>query len=563
MLIHWLYVLNIVLLWYNFPMGHIFRLIRLSEVSAFHLAALFLMAVISSLLSVIPIQFLGYSLDVLSGRSGTGIISVFAGITGFSNKAVSGIVLFLVFSVFAIFFRIFFCYLAEIFCETVINRVRIRLFEKCMRVDFTRQMQTDKGDTIYTLVNSTRGLENIFSRPLYTMFSDIFDLIWITFFIIYAAPSVMLILVCVLPFIWLFSLRTAKKQKRAADDVQMSDSRLTSLLEQSLSGYETIKAFRGEKYENRLFAETAAESFRHRLSAAKSLSMFFPVEGSLRILGVSAALVYTVYKVVSGAMPLGMVSIVFDYSNKFYAPIRNISQYYQSIQRGLASAKRIAEYLNMPEEDACGADVETDGNSIVAENISLSLNGVVIFENLSFRCKRGDIVLLKGQSGSGKTSLFRVLLGFYPLSGGRLNIFGNDISDYSREQLRGMVAYAPQNTFLHNVCLSENIAYPDVDADCGEFIMRLNLSGLDLDAPVGEDGKRLSGGERSRVGFARAVAKGADIVILDEVTASLDSVNAAVVYEIIDELKRRGKIIFYVSHGDSPLSADVTVFIKP
>jgi len=540
-------------------MGHVYKIIRLSEVSAFHIAALLAMAVISSLLSVIPIQFLGYSLDVLSGRDGIGIIRVFADMTGLSNKAVAGIVLFLVFSVVAILFRIFFCYLAEIFCENVINRVRIRLFEKCMRVDFLRQMQTDKGDTIYTLVNSTRGLENIFSRPLYTMFSDIFDLIWITVFILYAAPSVMLILVCVLPFIWLFSLRTAKKQKRAADDVQVSDSRLTSLLEQSLSGYETIKAFRGEKYETRLFASTAEESFRHRLSAAKSLSMFFPVEGSLRLFGVSAALIYTVYRVASGSMPLGMVSVVFDYSNKFYAPIRNISQYYQTIQRGLASAKRIAEYFDMPEEDVGGTDVAADGDCIVAENISLSLNGAVIFENLSFRCRRGDVVLLKGQSGSGKSSLLRVLLGLYPLSGGRLSIFGSDIRDYPKDQLRGLFAYAPQNAFLHNVCLAENLAYPQTDMDCDGLLCRLNLNGLDAEAAVGEDGKRLSGGERSRVGFARAAAKNADIIILDEVTASLDSANAAVVYEIIDELKQQGKIIFYVSHGEHIYTYDSEV----
>jgi len=543
-------------------MQYIFKIIRLSEVPAWHIIVLLVMAVISSLLSVIPIQFFGYTLDALSGREGLGVIGKLVSLMGFVNMAVAGIVLFFVFSVIAILFRILFCYLAEIFCENVINRMRVNLFAKCMRVDFVRQMQTDKGDTIYTLINSTRQLENIFSRPLYTMFSDIFDLIWITAFILYTAPAVMLILVCVLPFIWFFSLRTAKKQKLAADNVQISDSKLTSILEQSLSGYETVKAFRGENYENRLFGTTADDSFRHRLSAAKSLSMFFPVEGSLRVFGVSSALIYTVYKVVAGAMPLGMVSIVFDYSNKFYAPVRNISQYYQSIQRGLVSAKRITEYFELPEEADNDNFIDTTGDYVVAENISLSLNGNVIFENLSFSCKRGDLIHLKGISGSGKSSLLRVLLGFYPLSGGKLTVFGRDINEYPKKQLRNMFAYAPQTAFLHNVCLAENVAYPDGGDDCSDIICRLNLDGLDALATAGENGNRFSGGERSRVGFARAVAKNADIIILDEVTASLDSENTAVVHEIIGELKQQGKIIFYVSHGESGLLADETVFIN-
>ncbi|MGE4266272.1 MAG: ABC transporter ATP-binding protein [Deferribacterales bacterium] len=543
-------------------MQYIFKIIRLSEVPAWHIIVLLVMAVISSLLSVIPIQFFGYTLDALSGREGLGVVSKLVSLMGFDNMAVAGIVLFFVFSVIAILFRILFCYLAEIFCENVINRIRVNLFAKCMRVDFVRQMQTDKGDTIYTLINSTRQLENIFSRPLYTMFSDIFDLIWITAFILYTAPAVMLILVCVLPFIWFFSLRTAKKQKLAADNVQISDSKLTSILEQSLSGYETIKAFRGESYENRLFGTTADDSFCHRLSAAKSLSMFFPVEGSLRVFGVSSALIYTVYKVVAGAMPLGMVSIVFDYSNKFYAPVRNISQYYQSIQRGLVSAKRITEYFELPEEADNNNFIDTTGDCVVAENISLSLNGTVIFENLSFNCKRGDLIHLKGISGSGKSSLLRVLLGFYPLRGGKLTVFGRDINEYPKKQLRNIFAYAPQTAFLHNVCLAENVAYPDGDVDCADIICRLNLDGLDALTSAGENGNRFSGGERSRVGFARAVAKNADIIILDEVTASLDSENTAVVHEIISELKQQGKIIFYVSHDERVLSANETVFIN-
>lgn len=212
-----------------------------------------------------------------------------------------------------------------------------------------------KGDVIYTLMNDTQRLEYIFERPFYTIFSDIFDFIFVVGFLLYIEPVVLLILLITTPFIYIFSIKTARIQKQTSANTQKADSKITVSIEQLLSGYETIKSFNAEAKEQERFNKLSDESYKNRKAGTKSLSIFMPIEGTLSTIGIALVLLYAVYQVSNHALAVGMIVVIADYSRKFYQPIRNISNYLQVIQKALVSIGKIIEFLTIKEEAQTGS----------------------------------------------------------------------------------------------------------------------------------------------------------------------------------------------------------------
>ncbi|WP_349304350.1 ABC transporter ATP-binding protein [Campylobacter sp. RM16189] len=226
---------------------------------------------------------------------------------------------------------------------------------KLTNIDFKEIIKMSKGDVIYTLMNDTQRLEYIFERPFYTIFSDIFDFIFVVGFLLYIEPVVLLILLITTPFIYIFSIKTARIQKQTSDNTQKADSKITVSIEQLLSGYETIKSFNAEAKEQERFNKLSDESYKNRKAGTKSLSIFMPIEATLSTIGIALVLLYAVYQVSNHALAVGMIVVIADYSRKFYQPIRNISNYLQVIQKALVSIGKIIEFLTIKEEAQTGS----------------------------------------------------------------------------------------------------------------------------------------------------------------------------------------------------------------
>lgn len=212
------------------------------------------MAIVSSFFAVIPAQFFGFAISAISNDANSGLIyDIILKTTNLEpnnyNLAIVGIVLFFISSIIYILFRNFFCYIVVIIAQKIIINVRKRLFTKLTNIDFKDITKRSKGDVIYTLMNDTQRLEYIFERPFYTIFSDIFDFIFVVGFLLYIEPKALLILLITTPFIYIFSIKTAKIQKQTSSNAQKADSKITVSIEQLLSGYETIKSFNAEAKE--------------------------------------------------------------------------------------------------------------------------------------------------------------------------------------------------------------------------------------------------------------------------------------------------------------------------
>lgn len=546
-------------------MKELLYIIRKSGISKWYLKLCLILSVVSSLLAVIPTLFLGFVISSLSGEEINTSIKFLLRIFNFyhlDNRydlAILGIVLFLFFSVISIIFRNVFCFVASIISDKIIISIRKQLFTKILKLKFVKYIGIKKGDFIHVVMNDTQRLEYIFSSPFYTLFSDLFDLAWIAIFILLIDPIILLILILTVPILYFASIKTAKVQKQVVKEIQEIDAILTSKVEQTLSGYETIKAFNGEEYEEKIFYNKSEDSFKYRKKGAKSLAVFYPVEGVLRVIGTSIILLYAIYKIKVGNMTIGMITILFQYTSRFYSPIRNITQYYQTIQAGIVSIQRISDIFKIEEEhnislSGCES-YNNEDEKIIFKNLSIAINDKNIFSDFSFECSRGDLVLIKGASGSGKTSLLRVFLGFYPIKNDQVYILGRDINSFNKKSLRKQIAYASQNIFLHNDSILNNIIYPNEQGNTRKdelecILKKLNLGTKNVDDMVDEDGKSLSGGEKVRIGFARAIAKGADIMILDEITSGIDSKTENLIIDILNKMKGY-KTIFLVTHSNN------------
>lgn len=535
----------------------IIKIISKSGISRSLIYICLIMAVISSLFAVVPIQFIGLVFDILADTSeNSPITSLMKGIPGTdkSTAVTISIALFLLSSIAAVIVRIIFCYTAEILCEKIILSIRRKLYRKLLRLRFEVYIKKPKGETIHTIMSDTQGLENIFSRPLYTMMSDIFDLLWISAFIIYTDISILIILLLTAPMLYLFSIKTARKQRETAEGIQEKDAELTAGIEQTLSGFETIKTLNAENLESDIFREKTRESFRIRKEAVKSLSMYFPIEGTVRAGGIAVILTYLVPRVLNGALHVGMLPVITDYANKFYSPVRNIAQYYQTIQRGLVSARRINSFFELEEEPEHGIKAYEKPEYIACpaavENLTLSLDGKQVISGLNFTVKEGTIVLVRGESGRGKTTLLRALTGLYSVPDSTIYIYGRDIKSYSPGQLRCLVAYAGQHVFLHKSSILANTLYPGSTnaSEAEKILTALRLDSEKIRTSAGENGAELSGGERTRVSLARAIVSGKPIIILDEVTAPLDEKATHETVSLLKECRSQGRTIIFATH---------------
>ena len=540
-------------------MKAILKIIKISKTSKYIMSICIIMAIISSMLAVLPSWFLGFTVTSLSKDTFSGFIYDFVKIFVESpakyNLAVAGVVLFLLSSILFIIFRNFFCYIAITTAQYIIINVRKELFKKLTKIDFKEITKRSKGDLIYILMNDTQRLEYIFERPFYTIFSDVFDFIFISIFLIYIEPMIFMILLIVMPFIYIFSIKTAKIQKRTSSISQEADSKMTVAAEQLLSGYETIKSFNAEKTECERFDKLSEISYNNRKIGIKSLSIFMPIEGCLRTIGICLVLLYAIHQINLGLLEVGMIVVFSDYSYRFYNPVRNVFNYLQTIQKSIVSIEKILQFLEIEDEKEKNIAIKNQNNinhPISVRNLKIKIDDKVLISNISFVCNKNELIQIRGQSGSGKTSIVRALIGLYKVDDGMIFIHGKDINSYSNIELRSIISYCGQYVFLHNDTVLKNIFYPDYEYDTNRvlpYLKKLNLDHMDNDELIGDGGNKLSGGEKLRVAFLRAILKNSKILILDETTSSLDTDNEDIIIETLKGLKKDGWTIIFCTHS--------------
>ncbi len=367
------------------------------------------------------------------------------------------------------------------------------------------------------------------------------------FFIL--APDVAWMALSPMPFILWGSFAYQRLLAPRYADVREKVGFLNSRLSNNISGITTIKSFTAETYEaSRL--ELDSEAYRRSNSKAITLSAaFVPLIRMLILVGFTALLLYGGMAAVSGKMSVGAYSVLVFLIQRLLWPLTRLGETFDQYQRAMASTNRVMNLLDTPIAIHTG-DVSLPVDEVRGEvqfkNVYFAYKDrFPVIKNLSLDIPAGKTIAIVGSTGSGKSTLVKLLLRLYEVQTGSITLDGIDLQSLNLQDLRRCIGLVSQDVFLFHGTVAENIAYGSFEnteqeiitaakiAEAHEFIIDLPQG---YETIVGERGQKLSGGQRQRIAIARAVLKNPPILILDEATSAVDNETEAAIQRSLDRI---------------------------
>lgn len=360
------------------------------------------------------------------------------------------------------------------------------------------------------------------------------------------------------------------RQRRAMNE---ADTELRAVTMDTLTNFETVKAFAAEARETGRY-DAAMRAYNDKyVVQAQSLALLNAVQEFVMTAGLLAAALLASFSVREGQLKAGDITAVILMLTNIYRPLNILGFAWREIKQGAVDIEKLFDLLDLKPEisDRPGAAVLSPrGGSIRFENVFFTHAGREGgLSGVDFEIDGGSFVGIVGPSGAGKSTILKLLFRFYDPSAGRILIDGTDIRDVTQESLRAALGLVPQEVVLFNDTLRFNLAYAKPEAgdddimaaarraQLGEFIAGLPDG---LDTRVGERGLKLSGGEKQRVGVARAILLNPPILVLDEATSSLDSETEKDVQAALAEASR-GRTTIAVAHRLSTLARADVIFV--
>ncbi|MBB6630329.1 ABC transporter transmembrane domain-containing protein [Clostridium algidicarnis] len=528
-------------------MRRIFELLKIADVKSITIFSLVLLAVISSFFAIVPTNILGE----ISQR----IIFLLSEGRGIDQIKTILIVYFIIL-VCGTIIRNVFCYLSSKFSNSIVFKIRNKSYSKLLKINNQRLNSMDMGLVTNMVFNNIERLELIFSTSLFTMLSDILDLLIMSIFIIKIDPIILVILLSVTPFTYYIAKKSGQEQKKLAIKKIASETNIINNLNDSYNNIDYIRVYYGEKREVDRFEDVTNDYRAISNMSDKKLSSFYVIEKTCRILGTVIALSYLTSNIINGKADTGSFLVIAMYSEKFFAPITNMIRYFQYLQKGFASIDNILEFLREENFKKYGFIEYKDiaPYLIFGEDLEVSVNGNKVATCNKFYIKDKTINLIEGDNGSGKSSLLKGLLGIYSIEKGRF------YADNKFRNSEKLFSYSQQNAKLFNLSVIENCLYPlDLESadpntieNVKELLCNLNFDDEQFYKIAGENGSELSGGEQKKITFIRSLINPAPLIILDEITSNIDINSIKVMEEcIVDESKKRAVIL--ITHQISDL----------
>ncbi|MGJ3246012.1 MAG: ABC transporter ATP-binding protein [Elainellaceae cyanobacterium] len=363
------------------------------------------------------------------------------------------------------------------------------------------------------------------------------------------APSVAWMAMLPMPFILWGSVAFQRKLAPRYADVRNQVSLLNSRLSNNLSGITTIKSFTTEDYElERVDLESEAYRQSNRRAIALSAA-FVPLIRIVILVGFTATLLYGGLEAVEGSLSVGTYSVLVFITQRLLWPLTRLGETLDQYQRAMASTTRVMNLLDTPITTHPGhiqLPKEMVQGEIAINDMSFAYDDrLPVIEHLSLHIPAGKTIAIVGSTGSGKSTLVKLLLRFYDIQSGTITLDGINLSDIYIRDLRRAIGLVSQDVFLFHGTVAENIAYgtpgatpEDIQhaahiAEAHEFIEQLPHT---YDTVVGERGQKLSGGQRQRLAIARAILKDPPILILDEATSAVDNETEAAIQRSLEKI---------------------------
>tara|TARA_X000000950_G_scaffold96197_1_gene121462 strand:- start:3845 stop:5581 length:1737 start_codon:yes stop_codon:yes gene_type:complete len=461
---------------------------------------------------------------------------------------------------------VFLANLFRYFSAVILARVRVRvvtnlrnsLFNKIINFKINFFTEKKKGDVISRVTSDIQQIENSVINSITVLFKEPALVIGLFFILSSISIKLTLYTIILIPIAGGAIAYIAKHLKIKAAFSQTALGNINNIINETLDGMRIIKLFTAQGKMRDKFDEEVKDYGRQNLSMYKRFELSNPLSEFLSIATVAIILLIGGGMVLDNSSDISaseFIAFIIIFS-QVIPPAKTMTTAFNTVQRGLASAERVFEYIDKEtiRESVSGKREILDiKSSIEFKEVTFSYDDENVLEDISFEINKGEKIALVGPSGGGKSTIIDLLSKFYRVKKGKILIDGTDINDYDTNKLRNMIGIVTQESILFHDSIRNNISFGDRNVNEKKIIESAKVAnalkfieGLEekFDTVIGERGLKLSGGQRQRICIARAIYKDPPILIFDEATSSLDSESESSVQKAIEEvMKNRTSII--------------------
>ena len=456
--------------------------------------------------------------------------------------------------------------------QNSVYRLRQQVEAKLGRLPLSFFDRQPRGELLSRVTNDIDNIAQSLQQTLSQLLSNLLTLVGVLFMMFWVSPVLAIIALIAVPVSLAAAVLIGRRSQGRFADMWKSTGDVNAQVEEAYTGHTLVKVFGRTKEVEAAFARDNDSMYTSSFGAQFLSGLMMPVMMFIGNLSYVAVAVVGGLRVASGQMTLGDVQAFIQYSRMFTQPITQVASMSNLLQSGVASAERVFQVLDAEEQIP-----EQNNHLPVPTQGRVDFNGVEfsytpdkpLIENLDLTVEPGSTVAIVGPTGAGKTTLVNLLMRFYELNGGTIDLDGVDIATVPRAELRSKIGMVLQDTWLFQGTIRDNIAYGRPDATDEEIRAAATATYVDrfvhslpegYDTLIDDEGSNISVGERQLVTIARAFLADPAILILDEATSSVDTRTELLLQRAMNAL-RQGRTSFVIAHRLSTIRDADTILV--
>ncbi len=455
---------------------------------------------------------------------------------------------------------------------SVVRDLRDDIYFHLQKLSIAYFTKNPTGVLISRITNDVNLVQRAVSDTVTSIAKDFLTVFGLTCLVFYQDWRLACMAFLFLPWAIIPIYKFGRRVRQFATRGQEKMADISTRLHETITGNRIVKAFGMESFENKRFAKENRGHFRYILKKKKVQALSSPLMETFGIFVLSVFIFYGGYVVITGHTTAGTFFANMTALSLLYQPVKRLNKANQTVQEGLAGAVRIFFVMDTEPEivDRPGAfELPPIREGIEFRNVHFKYENEMVLTNVSLKARVGDIVALVGPSGAGKSTLVNLLPRFYDVLEGQILIDGLDIRDVTLKSLRACIGLVTQQTILFNDTVRYNISYGNPGSSEEEIIAAAKAANAHdfiekfpeaYDTVIGEQGVRVSGGEKQRLTIARAILKNAPVLVLDEATSSLDSESEIAVQKALENLMAN-RTTFVIAHRLSTIKKATKIIV--